>query len=136
MLFGCVFIVGTIRFFDYLPPFLPLIPRFIEVVVVTVFIEVLRVIIVLSKTVATARASVGAAATVVEGLGRLWFLLLLLGLVGGDLCFEFFAFCNYIRQIIPQIRDLSCKLAIIIRRDRLKHGQRLLIGSSVELLRQ
>lgn len=45
-----------------LPSFFPLVPGFIEVIVATVFVEVFRVAIVLTETLAAAEAGVGGAA--------------------------------------------------------------------------
>ena len=47
-----IFIVGIIRFSECVPSFFPLVPGFIEVVVVAVLVEVLRVAVVLAETVA------------------------------------------------------------------------------------
>lgn len=109
-----IFIAASRTFFECLPSFLPLIPGFIEIIVVTVLVEVLRVIIVLSKTVAAARAGVGAAATVVEGLGR--FLLLLLGKDGGAFCVDLLLLCNFPRQRIPECGDLLRKFTVVVCR--------------------
>ena len=108
-----IFIVGIIRFSECLPPFFPLIPGFIEVVVAAVLVEVLRVTIVLAKAVAAARAGVGAAA-VVKGLRRFRFLLLLLGKDGGAFCVDLLLLCNFPRQRIPERGDLLRKLTVVV----------------------
>ena len=84
-----------------LPPFLPLIPHLIEVVVV------------LTETVTAAGAGIGAAA-VVEGLGRLR--LLLLGKAGGALCIDLLLRCNFPRQRIPERGDLLRKFTVVVCR--------------------
>lgn len=84
-----------------LPPFLPLTPRLIEVVVV------------LTETVTAAGAGIGAAA-VVEGLGRLR--LLLLGKAGGALCIDLLLRCNFPRQRIPERGDLLRKFTVVVCR--------------------
>ena len=100
-------------FFECLPPFSPFVPRFIEVVVVTVLVEVLRVAVVLTETVAAARAGVG----VVECLGRFRFLLLLLlGKAGGALCVNLLLLCNFPRQRIPERGDLLRKFTVVVCR--------------------
>ena len=96
-----------------LPPFLPLIPGLIKVVVVAVLVEVFRVVVVLTETVPTAGAGVGAAA-VVEGLGRLRFLLL--GKAGGALCVNLLLLCNFPRQRIPERGDLLRKFTVVVCR--------------------
>ena len=112
------------QFLSWLPPFLPLVPGFIEVVVAAVLVEILRVAVVLAETVPTARTNVGTATTVIEGLEQLRFLLLLLGKAGGALCIDLLLLCNFPRQRTPECGDLLRKFTVVVRGYRLQRFQR------------